>query len=154
MGLEGDESFQLRALVAGSVVATLPVTIADDDISPALHLYTIAPCRVLDTAPGGLIANEDRVVQITGLCGVPANARAVTLTITVVNAAASGHLRIHPNVAAIGPASVVNYAPGETIASNGHFFLDPGGSVNLYCSQPPATPATRVLIDVTGYFQP
>jgi hypothetical protein len=147
--LEGDEAFTLR-LSAPGVSTSLGVTIQDDDVSPPLSLSKILPCRIFDQV---IPAATSGTVQITGLCGIPSGARAITLTITVVAAGTEGHLRIHPEGTAPGPASVVNYNPGETIASNGHFFLNPGGLLKIFCAQAPGSSPTRVLVDVTGYFQ-
>ena len=170
--LEGDEAFvlTLSPWLGGSGLyslgsASMTVTIQDDDVSPPLSLYTIPPCRVFDSGSpptGGLAPGEDRTIPVTGLCAIPPvsatptvvlGPRAIALTVTVVSPTADGHLRIHPNGTVPGPASVVNYSAGGTIASNGHFFLDPAGTLNIYCFQASGTTPTRVLIDVTGYFQ-
>ena len=65
----------------------------------AVQFYTLPPCRLIDTrnpagplgAPALLPAPApDRAFAIAGVCGVPADARAVFLTVTVANAQALG----------------------------------------------------------------
>jgi hypothetical protein len=167
--LEPDESFNVGLLASGQLSSSgiystdpspISIVIKDDDTSPPLKLHTISPCRLLDASGTSAFSpNEDRAVQVTGLCGIPplspslVGPRAIALTITVVNQAVSGHLRIHPQGTQPGPASVINFATGDVISSNVHFFLDPQGRINIYCFQAAHTPTTRVIVDVTGYFE-
>src|SRR5207247_4707454 len=67
-------------------------------------LYTLAPCRLLDTrlAPNQLPPGpyggpavpplSERIFSVTGRCGIPATARALALNVTAVNAPQVGHL--------------------------------------------------------------
>src|SRR4028119_740808 len=57
---------------AESVPAQVTVTAAT-----ALDFYTLPPCRIFDTRQTSpFFATETRNVQVTGLCGLPAGARA------------------------------------------------------------------------------
>jgi hypothetical protein len=59
---------------------------------------TVTPCRVLDTrtqsAP--LAAGETRTVTMAGTCGIPSNATAVSVNLTVVDASVQGELTAYP----------------------------------------------------------
>src|SRR5262249_809294 len=69
-------------------------TILDDD--PA-SFYTLTPCRVLDTrTTQPLETGVDRTIQIAGVCGVPATARAVSVNIAVTGPTAAGFVKLFP----------------------------------------------------------
>ena len=79
------------------------------------------PARVLDTrngigapvAPVG--AGSTLELQVTGVAGVPADADAVVLNMTVVNAQAAGFATVYPCGQPRPEASNLNYAAGQTI---------------------------------------
>src|SRR6185295_12289607 len=66
-----------------------------------LGFYTLPPCRLLDTraasGPQGgpaLPPAAPRVVVATGHCGIPADAKALSVNLTAVEAAQAGYLRL------------------------------------------------------------
>jgi len=72
-------------------------------VGAATSLYTVAPCRVVDTrgsagTNGGpaLAANSDRTFEMLGQCGIPASAKAVSLNVTVTGATVGGSLALYP----------------------------------------------------------
>src|SRR5207244_7593690 len=53
--------------------------------APAASFYAISPCRVLDTRGGAaLLPNQTRNVAMVGFCGIPADATALAVNVTVV----------------------------------------------------------------------
>jgi plastocyanin len=142
------------SIADGSAVGT----ILDDD---AADLFTIAPCRVVNTrlppGPGGgpaLPANGTRVFPVTGVCGIPNDARAVALIVTTVNAGELGDLRLYPADAAVPAASTINFGAGRTRANNALIVLGTGGRIAVRNDMPLGSSATtNVLIDVSGYFK-
>src|SRR5262245_33692005 len=60
--------------------------------------YTLTPCRVADTrtTASPLLANTSRDFPAAGQCGIPADARAIAVTLTVVGATDQGDLRLFP----------------------------------------------------------
>ena len=132
-------------------------TATDTDTRTGGAYYTLDPCRIVDTRlPAGplggpaLDAGGSRTFALAGSCGVPANASAVSLNVTATEPTAEGFLQI---LATGGPAptvSAINYAPGQTRASNGVFALSPGGEVDVRCGQ--ASGTVELIIDVSGYF--
>jgi plastocyanin len=133
-------------------------TILDDDDA---DFFPLSPCRVVDTrltpGPGGgpaLPANSTRVFPITGLCGVPADARAIALNVTTVNAGDLGDLRLYPADAVLPNASTLNFGAGKTRANNALIVLGTGGKIAVRNDMPPGSTATTdVVIDVSGYFK-
>jgi len=62
--------------------------------------FSVPPCRLLDTrdpsSGGPLVSGEVRIVQVSGLCGLPTLAKAVSLNVTAVDPSGAGHLTLHP----------------------------------------------------------
>jgi hypothetical protein len=134
-----------------------------------LEFTGITPCRLIDTRNGsGASSSDDGPVgarsspgpydiAIKGFCGVPANARAVTLNLTVVAPTQAGDLRIAPLDADPFPGvSTVNYAAGVGALANAAIVplkLGPGNDVRmLFAMVAPGT--LHILVDVSGYFAP
>ena len=120
--------------------------------------YSLTPCRLLDTrGPSGplggpaLAANADRTFPIAGQCGIPATAKALALTVTVTQPTAQGDLRVHPGGGTLPNTSTMNYAAGQTRASNSIVVLGPSTDFVVRCVQAAGT--THFVADVTGYFE-
>ena len=86
-------------------------------------------------------------LQVTGVAGLPGDASAVALNLTIVDATAAGFATLYPCGAARPEASNINYAAGQTIANSAILKPGVGGKVCVYSSAP-----AEVLIDVAGYF--
>ena len=109
-------------------------------ISPqptALSLYTVAPCRFLDTreaegAAGGpvLINGRPRQVASPWYCGVPGDCCALLVNVTVTNPTASGHVRMAANPWA-NETSTINFQAGQTRANSAVVTLDSGAFAAL-----------------------
>jgi lysophospholipase L1-like esterase len=119
--------------------------------------YTVAPCRLLDTRqPAGplagpaLAAAQTRTLPVASHCGVPVNATAVFLNITVVGPTAAGYVELFPTGAPLPLASSLAYAAGQTRASNGVFKLGASGKLDVFLGQGRGT--ADALVDVSGYF--
>lgn len=123
-------------------------------------LYTLSPCRALDTRdPAGpyggppLAAAVPRSFALAGRCGVPADAVAAAVNVTVVNATNAGDLRIFPTGIAAPGSSVINFGAGQVRANNAILALTgtPAGSVTV---QPDLAAGTvDLVLDVSGYFK-
>jgi hypothetical protein len=153
---EGVETF--RVDLSGPSGAAIAYGQAVGRIHDPGNLFTVAPCRVLDTRSlagpyGGpaLAAGQSRVFTLAGPCGIPASARAVTLNLTVTGPTAPGNLRLYPADQAVPSTSTLNYATGQTRANNAIASLSPSGALAVHCSQ--ASGTVQVILDVTGYFE-
>jgi ELWxxDGT repeat protein len=130
----------------------LPVIALDN----GADFYTVAPCRIYDSRLAtALSSGVSRTIAIAGSCGVPATARAVAVTLTVVGPTSPGNLALYPG-ATDGPAtSSINFGTGVTRGSNGLFPL--GTGVGLGALEAKATLSgggqVHLLLDVSGYFQ-
>ena len=122
-------------------------------------LISSNPARVLDTRPlsatadglqqsGGLrSAGSTTTLPIAGRVGVPANANAVVLNVTVTATEAPGFLTVYPCGGPIPNASNLNYGNGATVANLVLMRLGAGGAVCIFSQS-----ATHLIVDVTGFF--
>lgn len=113
-----------------------------------------APCRLADVRTGAGVERLDpQVVRVAvrGRCGVPADAVAVALTVTVdaTGSAASGYVSIWPEGAAVPTASIVNHLAREARANGAIVALGAPGTVAVQ-----SLTGAPVVVDVTGWFVP
>jgi hypothetical protein len=142
-----------------TVSGVAPVTGIDFNLSTqSLDFYTVPPCRALDTrnAVGGLGGpalgcQGGRNFPVAGTCGVPFDAKALSVNATVTGSTENGHLRLHAGRTAIPTASSLNYALGLTRANNAIVPLGTMGEIGIYCGQ--ASGTTHAIVDVNGYFK-
>ncbi|HWM92073.1 MAG TPA: PQQ-dependent sugar dehydrogenase [Thermoanaerobaculia bacterium] len=122
---------------------------------PPLDFHTVVPCRVLDTRAAGqgpaLQAQAERTFAITGLCAVPATARAVAVNMTVTGASSAGNLRIAPQDAAATITTAISFRANQTRANNGILPLSDAGTVAVFCGIPSGS--VHFVLDVVGYFE-
>jgi hypothetical protein len=128
---------------------------ADPSVIPGYH--TVIPCRVFDTRErrgrtlGAPIAcGTEHSFAVTGECGVPSGATAVSVNLTETGATAQGHLRLFAAGVSAPITSTLNYVAGQTRANNAVTSLGGSGHVSILCL-PSGT--THVILDVNGYFQ-
>jgi hypothetical protein len=114
-----------------------------------LSLYTLQPCRVLDTrqSPGTPISALTVDVQASP-CGVPASAQAYVFNATVVPEGFLGYLVLWPDGQPQPLASTLNAWDGA-ITSNMAIVPTANGSISVFASQP-----THLILDISGYFAP
>ncbi len=133
----------------------VPTTAPSAQALPNVLQPAPKPDRVLDTrlgigAPNVPIgAGGVLELQVTGLAGVPADAVAVALNVTVVDAEADGFLAAWPCGAAFPTTSNLNYRAGQTVPNMVISKIGTGGRVCIY-----ADGAADVLADVTAWFGP
>ena len=127
------------------------------DAGPAVT--ALVPARLLDTRPAGTTydgfgqraglqaADATIEVQVTGRAGVPADAAAAVLNVTVTDAQAGGFVTVWPCGSDRPNASSLNYVAGSTVPNGVIAKIGTNGKVCLYVSG-----ATQLLVDVAGYF--
>lgn len=146
-----------------STTNTIYVTnILDDTVSvigggASLQLINITPCRVVDTRgangtfggpaiTGGTVRNFP-IPQ--GPCGIPANAAAYALNVTVVPMGRLGYLTIWPQGELQPLGSLMNSPDGRNKANAAIVPAGVDAGVSIY-----VTNTTNVIIDIDGYFAP
>jgi uncharacterized repeat protein (TIGR01451 family) len=119
----------------------------------ATRFYTLSPCRLVDTrsANAPALGPGSRSFTLAGTCSLPADARAVSLNVTVTGPTQQGNLRLFPSGAGLPLVSTINYSPGQTRANNAIAVLSAAGALTVQCDQAGGT--TELIIDVNGYFK-
>ena len=117
-----------------------------------LFFYTVVPCRVLDTRGGGALGDGATLaVPIEGVCGIPAEARAVAINLTAVAATGNGSVAANADAVVELLGDVVTPATaGRSRANNGVVRLDGDGNAQLLVDLDGGT--VHAVIDVVGYF--
>jgi hypothetical protein len=132
-----------------STVDTLPVTVL-----AAGQLFTVAPCRLLDTRLQGppLAHDAPRLLTVSGSCGVPATARAIAVNLTVAGASGGGHVTAYPADQSPPATSNLNFAASQVRANNAILVLSAAGEVSFRAMVSPDG-TVELIVDVIGYFE-
>jgi hypothetical protein len=117
-----------------------------------LKLYTLAPCRILDTRVNSnpLGPNALTVIGASVRCGIPPSARAVALNVTVTEPTNFGFVRIYPD--GFPPVtSTINFRPGQTRANNAVLPLSRDGDLRVLSTL--SSGSVHLVLDTFGYFE-
>jgi hypothetical protein len=118
-----------------------------------LSLYTLPPCRVLDTRnpPGSPPFTGSLDVNVIGSgCGGTVGAQAYVFNATVVPSGGLGYLTLWPQGAAQPTVSTLNAVDGA-ITSNMAIVPTNTTEISAYASGPSTT---HLILDISGYFAP
>ena len=134
----------------------------DDDST----FVPVAPCRLLDTRPGleptggtksPIRAGEANAItqQVTGsvgnCVGIPNDAVAVAMNVTIVNPTAQSNLRIYPANEPLPTVSNLNWLAGQSPTPNlATVQLSPAGTVKIFNFNG----EVDVIADIAGYYTP
>jgi len=115
-----------------------------------LSLYTVTPCRILDTRLAGTLPfSATRDVNVTAApCGVPATARAFLFNATAIPSGSLGFLTMWPQGQSLPLAATLNAFDGA-ITNNMAIIPTTNGSVSTFASD-----ATHLVLDAFGFFAP
>jgi hypothetical protein len=119
-----------------------------------LPFVALFPCRLVDTrgnAPltgGYLPAATVRSYTLTGVCNVPANAKAVSLNATVVHPAGPGFLTLFPEGGAFPPVSTLNYLGNDVVVNAAVVPLSATGGLSMALG----VSGGDVILDTNGYY--
>jgi Metallo-peptidase family M12 len=121
--------------------------------------YTATPCRIVDTrtatGPEGgpnLTAGQQRVFQITGQCGIPTGATAVSVNATVIGGTIGGSINLFAGNGSSTGTNTVSFGAGQVRANNAVVQLASDGSGTLAVLNS-ASATTQFVLDVNGYFK-
>jgi hypothetical protein len=129
-------------------------------IGPSTSFVPLPPCRVFDTrvATGDtagapvLSSGEHRLFTVTNTCGIPANAKAISVNLTVVGAQANGDLRVIGGDLSDTSTSVLSIPVSRARANNATVQLSRTGNGQILVINATSGSA-HVILDVNGYFQ-
>jgi uncharacterized repeat protein (TIGR01451 family) len=120
-----------------------------------LHFVPVTPCRIADTrnadGPFGgpsIPASSSRDFTIpSSPCGIPANAAAYSLNLTVVPLGPLGFLSVWPSGQPQPAVSTLNSSDGRIKANAAIVPAGANGAITVFASDP-----TNVIVDINGYF--
>jgi Collagen triple helix repeat (20 copies) len=125
-----------------------------------LQFVAIAPCRILDTRGNGfsgewgapqLAAGVARDFTLTGRCGIPTSAQAVSANLGVTETAGAGFVLTYPQGGAVPSVSALNYERvGQTVANSSVVALGASGAITVVAG----VASTQFFVDVNGYYSP
>ena len=125
----------------------------------ALQFVRVPPCRVVDTRnPNGTFggppiqggtARSFPLSESDNPCGIPSNAAAYSLNVTVVPSGQLGYLTIWPTGEFQPVVSTMNSLDGRIKANAAIVQAGVNGAVSVYVSN-----TTNVVLDIDGYFAP
>lgn len=138
------------------VPATPPCPIVS---APATKFYVLTPCRVFDTRnPAGpfggpaILPSATRSFNLAGVCGIPADAKSVSINVTVPNPPFGGFLVLYPGGTGLPSTSTINFSAGQTRANNAVVPISADGNGTLLVTNG-APGSTDAVLDVNGYFK-
>jgi hypothetical protein len=121
--------------------------------------YALTPCRVVDTrnasGPYGgpaIPPGNQRIFVMTGQCGVPAAAKAISGNVTVVMPPSDGAFQLFSGDDQPGVATSISFVARKTRANNIVLKLAGSGSGTLGVASTASAPV-HMVIDVNGFFQ-
>ncbi|MBI4903034.1 MAG: hypothetical protein HY820_05320 [Acidobacteria bacterium] len=151
------ESRSATISVAGKTVTFTQA--AAGGLPAPLRFVPMTPCRIADTRTdsgfsGGfgapsLSANATRTFSIQSTCGLPSNAQAYSLNVTVVPKAPLAYITMWPAGSPRPLASTLNSWDGRIVANAAIIPAGQAGGISLFASDP-----TDIVIDINGYFIP
>jgi hypothetical protein len=114
-----------------------------------LSLYTLAPCRALDTRSGsGAFVGTLATNFVTGPCSLPSSALGYVMNATAIPLFPLGYLTLWPDGENQPNVSTLNAKDGIT-ASNMAILPSVNGSIDAFASG-----YTHLILDVSSYFAP
>jgi len=126
-------------------------------VTSPLPFIGLQPCRVADTrgngAPiqGGIFTNsESRNWMVSGICGIPSGAGAISVNFTVVAAGgipAGSFLLAWPTGQPPPPTAIMTYGPGQILSNAAIVPLNSSGQLTVNVSG-----STDIIMDVNGYY--
>jgi len=159
-GVSAPVVLQVQVQSSAGCANTASASVPFDASTGPVSFYTLPPCRLVDTrnangtygGPALQGNGAQRAFPIAGQCGIPADAKAVALNLTVVVPSAAGDLRLFPTGIGTLNISAINFLAGAVRANNAVLSLagNPAGSLTV---QADLSGTTNFLIDVSGYFK-
>ena|GEM_PF-690660 len=121
--------------------------------------FTVPLCRIYDSRNStALTSSVLRTIQITGACGIPATAKAISANVTSVSPSGAGWMTFYPGNVSSSPfadtTSSLNFDTGVFARANNVILLlstDGTGKVNVLPFVAGSPGQVHLVIDVYGY---
>ena len=113
----------------------------------------ITPVRIGDTRTdgGATCVAGSRSFQVTGgVTGIPSDAVAAALNVTVVTPGAAGYLTVYPEGIARPVVSTLNFTAGQIVPNGTLLKIGNAGQIRVFAN----AGCPHVVVDVVGWFAP
>jgi uncharacterized protein (DUF1501 family) len=109
-----------------------------------------SPQRLMDTRDTKTKVGADSTyhLRVTGVAGVPEDAKAVVLNVTAVDPTETGFLTIYPAGKPLPNASNLNFTPGRTVPNQVIATVGDGGKIAIYNKRG----TTHIICDLVGWY--
>ena len=140
-----------------AIFAAIALSAAPAFADGPFRFFPITPCRLADTRPSSqIVAHETRNFTVQGVCGIPANAKAVVLNATIIGPSTDGYLTLFPSNVAKPLAANLVYKANEPALANGAIVAlaptTPDLSAYVFLSAAVPGAKAHLALDTTGYF--
>lgn len=147
-------SLQLTARVTSWVGCVAPYGLKTVIVTPVTGaFFALTPCREIDTRTASTPAlgpTETRLFGLVGgVCGIPAEAKAIALNVTAVTPTDTGNLTLFPGDQGVPSTSALSFRTAQTRANNGIIKVGLDGSLGIANK---SAGTVHVIVDVMGYF--
>jgi hypothetical protein len=117
--------------------------------SGTASLAPLTPGRLLDTRAGGVAipAGSIQELQLAGSNGVPADAVAAVVNVTVIGAGEAGFVTVFACATPTPDASNLNFGPSSVIANSATVAIGAGGKICIYTSA-----TIHLVVDIDGAY--
>jgi hypothetical protein len=122
----------------------------------ATSFHPAIPCRILDTRSAGpaLAANARRDVVLTGACGIPPTATAVSANVTVTGPTQAGNVVSFPSDLSQAPGTnTLSFGANQTRANNAILLLARDASGRSAFTAQMTSGTVHLVIDVNGWWE-
>ena len=145
---------QVHMVVDVSGYFTESVAPAPGSLGP-LGFQLLDPCRIFDSRSSSPLNGATVYTQTVqgGSCGVPTDAEAASLLLTVSQPSANGNALVFPNGIAVPASSTMNFLAGTSLLTNSAITRLADGTPDLAFRYSTAGATTHVVIDTNGYFK-
>lgn len=129
---------------------SLPVLPSTTTYASSSTYVPVTPVRLLDTRPNNTVQPGQTItLQVAGTNGVPANASAVSLNVTVTDTHTGGYVTVWPTGASRPLASNLNFLAGQTVPNLVTVKVGSNNTVSIYNS---STGTVNFVVDLAGYY--
>ena len=129
---------------------SLPVDTLTTTFAGPSRYVPMTPVRILDSRLTTSVGAQSAItLQVAGTHGVPADASAASLNVTVTNTRAPGYVTVWPTGGTRPVVSNLNFVAGQTVPNLVTVKVGTGGTVSLFNS---SWTAVDLVVDLGGYY--
>jgi hypothetical protein len=158
IAVNGHHTIAVEARDAAGNVSSRAVAFRVVSRDFGVSFFTLAPCRLVDTrwaaGPLGgpaLTAGHPRTFAMAGACGVPADALALSLNVSVTRPTQPGFITLYDASLGTNPAvATVTFRAGQTRSNNA--VINTANDESAALKAVLASGSADLVIDVNGYF--